>query len=193
MFSERVFISPGMINTARKSGSTVIRVSRLFSDGINEHAASIELPLFGQGGADLSLSRIELRFDNQQSASIVDLDSTLRVVATLNYTGKGLLRAIWEYAPINTGAAALFRPVPPRSNLNQTADPLSESIGSIQSRTRISQYLSSFQRTVLYSPRLPTGLIGQYAVRLRIDDSFLSFEAPTLQYFVGTPLKTDHR
>jgi len=169
-FRETVRIPRALIFRAVKQGDS-LRLVRTFNDsldGVSEEAG-VEVAPGGRGSLALTVRRLELSFDDGARTRIVPSGDGLRVVAELNATRAGLVSGIWEVA---TGAAVgeepAFRPL-----------------------ALVHQGVGSSGRSVITSPRLPTGAEGSALVRFRVTDPQPDFATPTLQYYV-TPPRPDH-
>ena len=111
----------------------------------------------------LTLSRIALRFSDNSIAKLIPPGAGLSAVAEINYSGTGLLDAVWEIAdPSSTrGGAPFFIPV-----------------------KVVRQYLGVGGRIYLQSPALPTRRSGDYLLRLSIRQPAGNLSVPVLRYTV---------
>ena len=124
----------------------------------------------GSGGAllpntesVLTLSRIALRFSDNSIARLIPPGAGLSAVAEINYSGTGLLDAVWEIAdPSSTrGGAPFYIPV-----------------------KVVRQYLGVGGRIYLQSPALPSRRSGDYLLRLSIRQPAGSPAVPVIRYTV---------
>ena len=184
-FRESVRVPASVVRVASRSGSGAIVIGRTFSDGQRERSASFRVPLSGVAGGEFQITRIDLRFDDGARSRVVMEGAPLQLVADINYQGTGLLRATWEFAPVGLSGSSFFRALP----MSGLARSLTEqSIGSFATRqttTQVRQYLNSFQKVSLLSPVLPSGQVGRYLVRLRLDSPETDFESPAIAYSVN--------
>lgn len=125
--------------------------------------AVVEVRIGGSSSGALSLARLSLRFSDGSRRRIVGTDHPLRALAEINYTGAGLLQAVWEVAtPPSTSGAFVFRPL-----------------------RFVRQYLLPGGHVVLESPPLPVDMQGRYVVRLRLQSSELDSGPVALEYSVN--------
>ena len=160
--TETVVIPQAAAFRAVKSGLPVL-LTRTFNDtAFPSDTASATLVPSGPGSEPFSVSRLDLRFEDQTRVKVLPKNSRLRAVAELNTTGNGQLRAVWEFASaVTTAGAPVF-----------------------QTLALVRQPVVFGRRLVLYSPPLPTRFEGTNLVRLRITDPDFSFDTPQLQYYV---------
>ncbi|MFW6027201.1 MAG: hypothetical protein ACOC91_00180 [bacterium] len=124
----------------------------------------MEIDITGSLGAELQISRIDLRFQNEAVQIIVPQHHPPEVRADITYTGTGLFRAVWEIADPRVTAAGgnpIFRPLR-------------------QERIRLG--VGGFTR--VKGPQLTADLTGLHIVRFRVLDGPLRGEAPVVRYFV---------
>ena len=163
-FREILQIPSSIIYQASKNGSVSINYQRTFTDGTGSAVGSITLNIGSPGGGILSVSRIELRFDNEKIVHIAGKDEKLTAVAEVNYTGTGLLVAEWQAADTtSTFGESVFVPL-----------------------RQIRQYLGSGHTAIFQSPVLPTASSGDHLIKLVISQPVVSFEQPALTYYVNT-------
>lgn len=111
----------------------------------------------------LTLNRIALRYSDNSIVKLIKPGTRIRAVADINYTGTGLLDALWEVAdPSSTRGTPFFIP--------------------LQS---VRQYLGAGGQIYLQSPVLPSQDSGNYVVRLRIREPVISLTQPILRYNVS--------
>jgi len=163
VFQEMLTIPRSVLIRARQQGSARMVYSRTFSDQDGAPGTSkVLLTITGALAGPLDLSRLELRFDDDSTIRIAGTGDSLKAHANLNFSGTGLLNAVWEVAqPGSTRGRAFFIPL-----------------------RNLRQYLSAGGHVVLQSPPLPTQNTGVYRVRLRIVQPAAAFELPELSYHV---------
>ncbi len=172
-FTESLLIPQQAVYRAVKSGAPLI-LSRTFDDGAGgapPDTGTATLIPSGPGSEPLSVSRLDLRFDDQTRVKVTPKGSRLRAIAELNTTGQGVIQGAWEIALApTTRGAAVFRPL-----------------------SIVRQPVAGRRRVVITSPPLPTGFEGTNIVRLRITDPATAFDEPEIQYFITpeSPLPED--
>lgn len=166
IITEVVRIPSSITYQANKNGQATFSYQRFFSDldgagnGLN---GAVIINIQGTSSGDLNISRVELRFDTNQNIRVAGQGEKLTAVAEINYSGIGLLDAVWEVAdPASTRGEPFFVPV----------------------RT-LRQYLGAGRNAVLQSPPLPTSVIGTHLVRLRIRQPVTAAQFPVLTYHVN--------
>jgi hypothetical protein len=123
----------------------------------------VTVSIGGSSGGELNLSRLELRFDTDEAIRIAGQNEKLSAIAEINYSGAGLLDAVWEVAdPSSTRGDPVFVPV-----------------------RILRQYLGAGRYVILLSPPLPTTSIGTHFVRLRVKQPADAIEFPELTYQVN--------
>mgnify|MGYP000265357897 CR=1 FL=1 len=160
--SETVTIPQAAVFRAVKSGAP-ITLSRTFNDtsGTSDTGVATLAPT-GPGAEPFSVSRLELRFDDDSRFKVLPKSGRLRAVAELNTTGNGLIIGQWEIAPAATTAGTpVFRPF-----------------------ALVRHPVAGGRRVVITSPPLPTRFEGNNIVRLRLTDPDTFFDEPELQYYV---------
>jgi hypothetical protein len=172
-FTESLVIPQQAVYRAVKSGAPLI-LSRTFDDGPGNappDTGSATLIPSGPGSEALSVTRLDLRFDDQTRVKVTPKGSRLRAIAELNTTGQGVIQGSWEVAlSPTTRGAAVFRP-----------------FGTLR------QPVAGRRRVVITSPPLPTRFEGTNIVRLRITDPAPAFDEPEIQFFITpeSPLPED--
>ena len=162
-FSETVQVPRSVIFRARKMGFSSLVYQRTFSDGIAPGTGGITLNITGSGGADFSINRISLRFDDDSPVRLLPRGEKLITLAEITFGGTGLIKAVWEIAdPSSTPGVPVYRPL-----------------------RIVRQQLTASRKVTLSSPELPTDRIGIHLVRLRITDPEVGFDTPVLRYFVA--------
>ncbi len=164
---ERMTIPAAALARAVEAGVNRLFYRRVFVDGSMVStapiAASVVLDITGSGAAGFALNYVGLRFDDGSVRRMVHPDASLRVRATLRFTGNGPLRAVWELAdPSSSAGTPVFRPL-----------------------RVVRKPLFGGQAVYLDSPPLPTRSEGLYRVRLRVIEPALSQTPGALQYFVS--------
>lgn len=172
-FTESLLIPQEAVYRAVRSGVPLI-LARTFDDGAGlapPDTATATLIPSGPGSEALSVSRLDLMFDDRTRVKVTPKGSRLRALAELNTTGQGVIQGTWEVAlSPTTRGAAVFRP-----------------FGTIR------QPVSGRRRIVIPSPPLPTRFEGTNIVRLRITDPVPGFDEPEIQFYVTpeSPLPED--
>lgn len=160
---ETLTIPEAAIYRSIKQG-TALRLVRTFTDSVDaiSQSASIEVTPSGPGSAALEVGRLALTFDDEARTRVLSKGSDIRAVAELSTVGVGLITGQWEVADAaSTAGTPVFRPL-----------------------SLVRQGVAGGGRTVISSPRLPTGAEGTHLVRFRLTDPAFGFETPTLQYYV---------
>lgn len=172
-FTESLLIPHQAVYRAVKSGVPLI-LSRTFDDGpggeLPDTGTATLIPT-GPGSEPFSVSRLDLKFDDQTRVKVTPKGSRLRAIAELNTTGQGVIQAAWEVAlSPTTRGAAVFQPL-----------------------AQVRQPVAGRRRVVITSPPLPTRFEGTSIVRLRITDPAPAFDEPEIQFFVTpeSPLPED--
>lgn len=166
---ERMVIPQAALMGVLQAGSRTIGVERMFfvvfQNG--QSAAlegSLEIQITGSLGAEVQISRIDLRFQNEAVQIIVPQNHPPEVRADISYTGTGLFRAVWELADPRVTAAGgnpVFR---------------------VLRQERVRLGVGGFTR--IKGPGLPADLTGLHIVRFRVLDGPLAGEATVVRYFV---------
>ena len=163
-FTESLLIPQQAVYRAVKTGAPLI-LSRTFDDGAGGAPPDTETATLipsGPGSELLSVSRLDLKFDDQTRIKVVPKGTRLRAIAELNTTGQGVIQGVWEIAlsPTTRGAPVF------------------------QTLSVMRQPVSSRRRVVVFSPPLPTNFEGTNILRLRITDPAPAFENPEIQYYI---------
>jgi hypothetical protein len=167
---ETLVIPRSLLVRAIKSGGALTGTYvRIFTDGVTATGVA-NFNITTGGAADFGISRLTLKFlDDDSRATVRAVDTRLRAVARIRFTGTGLLQASWQIAtPTSTPGNELFRPL--RLERRQ---------------------LTGNGEVELISPPLPTKIEGQYLVILSVEDPGLGFDTPRLIYTIlppGAPL-----
>ena len=119
----------------------------------------------GTIGAELSVSRLFLRFEDGSLVRLLPSGGRLRGVAEIDYAGSGLLTGIWEIAePPSTQGSPLYRTL-----------------------EMVTRNLAGTTRVLLTSPRLPAEAVGLHLLRFRITSQGRDVQTlQVIQYYVGT-------
>ena len=171
VFVETVVVPRSLIVRAIRSGGVITGTyTRIFDDTDFANTGFAGLSITSGGGATFGISRLDLKFlDDDSRATVRTVDSRLRAVARVRFTGTGLLQASWRIAtPTSTPGNEIFRPL--RLERRQ---------------------LTGNGEVELISPPLPTTIQGQYLVALVVEDPGLGFDTPRLTYAIlppGAPL-----
>jgi hypothetical protein len=166
LFSESLNIPQSIVRQAQKQGYNQIVYVRQFDDLIDNtrgsNAVYFQITSGSAAGA-LSISRIQMAFDDERTSAILAPKEIMRANAIISYTGTGLLEYQWQIAtPPSTKGQPVFRPLNSRK-----------------------QYLLSADQIKLTSPELPSLISGEYLVRLKLDKPNPDFSMPTLRYAVN--------
>lgn len=168
IFTETLTVPQAAAFRAIKAGVPIV-YQRTFTDSFGASPpfpASLSgntlLTPSGPGSAPFSVSRLELRFDDDSQFKVLPKNRRLRAIARLNTTGSGLIRGQWEVATAATTAGTpVFRPL-----------------------ALVRQPVAGGRRVAITSPPLPTRFEGNNLVRLRLSDPETFFDEPQLQYYV---------
>lgn len=162
---ERLQIPASIIYTAKKQGSLVFLYSRTFADTANSALTStstVQFQITNSAGGQLNISRVDLRFDNDQIVRVVPLGTQISAVADINYSGAGLFDLSWEIAtPASSQGTAFF--------------------STLHTQRR---YLGTGREAYVQSSELPTDETGTYFVRLNIRSPETGFEPVQIKYVV---------
>lgn len=168
IFTETLTVPQAAAFRAIKAGVPIV-YQRTFSDSFGASPpfpASLSgntlMTPSGPGSLPFSVSRLELRFDDDSQFKVLPKNRRLRVIARLNTTGSGLIRGQWEVATAATTAGTpVFRIL-----------------------ALVRQPVAGSRRVTITSPPLPTRFEGNNLVRLRLSDPETLFDEPQLQYYV---------
>jgi len=164
--TEVILVPTDVIYRAHKLGLSGFVYERDFEDGngFSGQPQRVTLSIASSAASGFSLSRMSLLFDNGAPVRLLGLKEPLRALAEINFTGTGLVQAVWEVAgPASTAGEPIYRPL-----------------------STVRQYLVGSDKQVLRSPNLPTDTSGFYLVRLRVTDPVPGFDQPNLRYFVSS-------
>jgi len=162
--TETFIIPANVIDKAYKAGKTNFFYSRNFTDVNGSSSWSVTLYIASSSLSGFSISGESLSFDDHSVLRMAHLSEKLTANAEINYTGTGLLQAVWEVAdPVSTQAQPIFRPL-----------------------MHVRRYLAGSGKQTITSPELPTTMSGLYLLRLRITEPQSGFEQPSLRYFVSS-------
>lgn len=166
-FTESVVVPFSVIHRAHKNGVSTFVYERKFTstEGAGASVAvNTSLRISSATSFGFFVTRVALKFeDGGAPLKVVGQGDALGIRAELSFNGTGLIRGVWEVAnPTITTETPVFRPL--RS---------------------VRQYLITGDSKTLVSPTLPTRLIGQYRVRLRLTEPELNFVLPEIRYFVS--------
>src|SRR5262245_53216782 len=103
-----------LVNVIKSGGTLTGTYTRTFSDGDGPGIPmSVTLSVNTGGAASFGISRLTLKFlDDESRATVRAVDTRLRAVARIRFTGTGLLQAAWQIAtPTSTPGEELFRPL----------------------------------------------------------------------------------
>ena len=143
---------------------------RIFTEAVTATGVANVQYHHGRGRRASASRGSTLKFlDDDSRATVRAVDTRLRAVARIRFTGTGLLQASWQIAtPTSTPGNEIFRPL--RLERRQ---------------------LTGNGEVELISPPLPTTIEGQYLVALLVEDPGLGFDTPQLIYTIippGAPL-----
>jgi len=165
-FSEALTIPQSILRLAQKKGFSRFVYTRQFTDFPDNTAktAVVSFSISGGGAAGgLRIRRVEMEFDDGRITAVLAPDNRIKAHTVISYSGTGLLEYTWEVAsPPSTQGQPVFVPITSRR-----------------------QYLLAGDKVVLLSPNLPSGMIGNYRVRLRIDKPKPDFQLPELRFAVN--------
>lgn len=191
VFNETLIIPASLISQAASLGLTVISYTRSFTvtEGGTPQGtlqATVELLLVqpppppntngatsaNPAASELNLQRLSLGFNDSSIVKVVKPKTQLNAVAQINYTGTGLLDALWKVAlPASTQGV--------RDENRLIYIPLRS----------VRQYLGAGGRIFLQSPKLPTDMRGNYVLTLEVrpgNQVNIDFAQPViLRYAVG--------
>ncbi len=167
-FTETLTVPRSVLFQAHRLGLSQIQYRRAFTDcpgaecAALDPAAAVTLNITGAAAGGFSVSRLQLRFEDEATRKIVRPDERFRALARVQVSGSGVLKAVWEIAtPSSTAGTPVFR----------TLEVIRRQVGSGAVRT-------------LRSPVLPVSQYGMYLLRLRIDEPAPEQAVPMLQYLV---------
>jgi hypothetical protein len=166
--AESLNISSAIAYRAYQLGSAGVVVERAFTDSGNPTVpvtGTVVLPITTAPSSGLSVSRVDLQFNNASRVTQVGQGEELRARATLRLSGNGWLDARWEIADgSGREGEALFRPL-----------------------RAVRQYVGGTLPVELESPPLPTAGTGRTLVRLLIREPQGSAQSEPLLYQVLGP------
>jgi hypothetical protein len=162
---ENLQIPQSIIYAAKKQGSLVVQYTRTFNDtstALAPGTATVQFQIVSGSRGELSISRVDLRFDNDQVVRVIPIGEKISAVADINYNGVGLFDLAWEIAtPASTQGEAFFT--------------------TLHTQRR---YLGAGREAYIQSPYLPTETTGTYLVRLNIRSPETGFEPVVIRYVV---------
>ncbi|WP_343563900.1 hypothetical protein [Kiloniella sp. b19] len=165
IFQETLTFNAAVVRQILNAAPGTVVVQRLFSDtqGGPVTAQAAVTPGAGNAGP-LSVTRVDLKFENNSRTAIARKGDVLRAVAELNFRSSGLLNAEWRIVdPTASQGSARGR------ILEVVRRPL---VSSGQGRNRI------------FSPPLPTSRNGLYLLTFFVETEDASVELPILRYVV---------
>ena len=156
---ENLQIPESIIYTAKKRGSLLFAYTRTFDDGSGvTDTVTVTFQIISSAGGQLSISRVDLRFDNDQVVRVENIFA----IANINYNGVGLFDLAWEIAtPASTQGTPFF------STLRNERS-----------------YLGAGREAYIQSPLLPTLQTGTYILRLNILSPVTAFDPVEIRYSV---------
>lgn len=163
---ETIKIPSHIIYDAYRNGIRTLTYQRNFSPSCTPPSATLsgqaEFIISGSGSAGFAINQVSIRFDNNLTKRIIKRNEKLPIYARINYSGTGLLKAVWEIA-----------------------EP-SSSLGEINFRQLklIRKQLAGSGLIKIQGPRLPANQDGMHLIRLRISNPAVDFSPPVIRYFV---------
>lgn len=162
--TESFTLSPATIAAAQRMGIGTLLLQRSFSliAAKLSAVATVSIDISGNAGGPIAISRVALHFEDRELRRVLTSGDSALAIADVNFSGSGVLNAIWEVAS-------------PPSTLGQPVFvPLATSVVTV----------SGGGLTEITSPPLPSRMAGNYLVRFRIRSPVVPFEGLTLQYAV---------
>jgi len=146
---ESLVIPRSIIRLVQQQGENHFQYRRTFADSFGGNALSAVATFNISGGSvasELIISRVEMKFDNDKTRTIISKNDQIKAKAFINYQGTGLLDYSWEIAkPPSTSGTPMFFPIVSRK-----------------------QFLMAGGMVTLQSPELSSIQPGDYLVRLNI-------------------------
>lgn len=163
---ESLQIPRSVLAAVEQNNVTLIQYVRTFTDEsggtIPNSTAVATLRVTSSNSGTLSLSQVDLRFNTKNLSKVIKVDEALSAYAEISHGGTGLFQAVWEIAtPISTSGTPIFTRL-----------------------ATVRQFLGAGRNIVIESPRLPSNLVGNYTLRLRIISPEDAFEDLELRYSV---------
>lgn len=167
--SENIVVPPALINQVLAAQQGRFYFVRHF-EPVNGTGSGVdgwvEIQVGGASSGPLAVARLSLRFNDGALRRVVGRDSPLRAEAEIQYSGGGLLQAVWEIAtPPGTLGTAIYRPL------------------MFERR-----YLVAGGSAILRSPPLPVDVEGRHVVRLRLQSPAMDEGPVALEYTVNPTL-----
>jgi hypothetical protein len=166
---ENLRIPQRVLRQARALGSSAIRYRRSWVDagggGFDADEAAVEISLTGSLAGPVEIGFYQLEFDDQSTLRVVQNGEQFTAHALIDYTGTGIIRAVWEISDPARSRA-------PHANTGfRTLD-------------RVRQRFAGGGRTRLYTRPLPSVAPGTYYLRLRFLEPDMGDVLPPIQYTV---------
>lgn len=162
---ESLVIPRSIMRRVQQRGENRFQYRRTFSDSFGGNALSAVATFELTGGSvasELIITRVEMKFDNDKTRTIISKNDQLKAMALINYQGTGLLDYTWEIAkPPSTLGNPIFFPIVSRK-----------------------QFLMAGGTVTLQSPVLSSNQQGDYLVRLNIGERG-SLDKIALHYVVN--------
>lgn len=163
---ESLQIPRSVLAAVEQNNVTLIQYVRTFTDesggAVPNSTAVATLRVTSSNSGTLSLSQVDLRFNTKNLSKVIKIDETLSAYAEISHGGTGLFQAVWEIAtPISTSGTPIFTRL-----------------------ATVRQFLGAGRNIVIESPALPSNLVGNYILRLRIISPEDTFEDLELRYSV---------
>ena len=163
-FSETLTLTPAQTQALANATSGTATITRVFTDTQTTAIGTVNLNAGSGNTGPLSVTRIELNFDNASRTDVVPKGTVLRAVAEVNYTSSGLLQGEWRLIDPTTS--------------------LGNGTGRILQIVRRQLVSSGQGRARIVSPPLPTNGLGLYLLAFAVTDAGNTIATPVLRYFV---------
>ena len=162
--TETLRIPRSVIAAAEQAGTSIIQYRRIFTDEFDgaQSSSTAELKIVSGSSGVLSISRIDLRFNNGGTSMVVETGRPLNATANFKYNGSGLLDLSWEIA------------TPPGTN----GTPVFKTLKTLR------RFLGAGRSLVIESPNLPSQQSGRYILRLTVNSPEVNFAPSFLHYSV---------
>ncbi|WP_157719131.1 hypothetical protein [Halopseudomonas salegens] len=163
-FNETLQVNVGLARRIADSPAGSVRIVRVFSDGQREEAGSLAVYAGGSGEEGLTVSRIDLTFEDASRTDVVGQRTELRAVADVSFRSSGVLQGEW-------------RVIDPTASLGSGA-------GRVLQVVRQSLVSAGEGKVRVVSPLLPTERQGLYLLAFSVRDTSARMDIPILRYFV---------
>ncbi|MEX1034325.1 MAG: hypothetical protein WDZ54_00095 [Sneathiella sp.] len=163
-FTETLTLTPALVQALANAPSGTAAITRTFTDTQTTAIGTVSLNAGSGNTGALSVTRVELNFDNDSRTNVVLQGNVMRAIANINFTSSGLLQGEW-------------RLIDPTSSLGNGT-------GRILQVVRRQLVSSGQGRTRIVSPPLPTNTLGLYLLAFTVTNTGNTIETPILRYFV---------